>query len=158
MSDIPYKYNEPALLKELEAYIAKTYDGHYVSEDNIQALDIIFATGRGEGFTVGNVLKYASRLGKKNDTSERQDLWKIVHYALLSIFLYDRRIKRESLQKLAEHLSLRKPGDLTLSGVVTINEVHDQEPITTNTVQIDPNNLPEGTVITPTLEEKTLTL
>jgi hypothetical protein len=85
----PLKYHEAELLSELTTYINGTYDQHYIGNDNIQSLDLIFATGRGEGFCTGNILKLGARYGKK-DGFNRKDLLKIAHYALLNMYLLDK--------------------------------------------------------------------
>lgn len=87
---IPFKYDEARLLKEFDEYVASTYGKHYVGEDNVQSLDLIFATGHGDGFCTGNVIKYAARQGKKAG-SQRDDILKVMHYALLSLYLYDKK-------------------------------------------------------------------
>jgi len=87
MSDINYKYNEAALLEELKAYIDKTYGEHY-SQNKFQATEFIIDGGHGVGFTVGNVLKYAQRYGKK-DGRNRKDILKIIHYALILLHVHD---------------------------------------------------------------------
>ena len=55
-----YKYNEGALIKELQSYIDNTYGEHY-SQNSFQATEFIIDGGHGEGFCIGNILKYASR-------------------------------------------------------------------------------------------------
>lgn len=90
---IPYKYHEPEILKEIANYIDLTYAGHYVGEDNIQSLDLILATGHATGFNIGNILKYGSRYGKKRGFS-RDDLLKVVHYAIFE--LYNQSRNRET--------------------------------------------------------------
>ena len=84
-----YKYREDELVRELQKYIDDTYRGHYVGEDNVQSLDVIFSSGNGRGFTVGNVQKYASRYGKKGGYN-RDDLVKTAHYALLALYVHDK--------------------------------------------------------------------
>lgn len=84
-TSIPYKYDEPALIKEISDYIDLTYQGHYVGEDNVQSLDLILATGHATGFNVGNILKYGSRYGKK-DGYNRKDLLKVIHYAIFELY------------------------------------------------------------------------
>jgi hypothetical protein len=79
-SDIQYKYGEDVILAELKAYIDKTYGSHY--GDRVQAQDLIVSSGHGEGFYIGNIIKYASRYGKKNGYN-KSDLVKILHYAVL---------------------------------------------------------------------------
>ena len=44
--------------------------------------------GYGEGFCIGNIMKYAMRFGKKNGKSN-QDLMKIVHYAIIALHLQE---------------------------------------------------------------------
>lgn len=101
MSNTPFKYNEERLLKEFNQYVEMTYQGHYVGEDNIQSLDLIFACGRdkGVGFCQGNVLKYAGpRLGVKGGPAEeRKDILKILHYALLLLYLHDKGNKDDKI-------------------------------------------------------------
>ena len=61
-----YKYSEDDILKELNDYIAGTYNQHYsAGDDKIQTLDLIEACGDGEAFCRSNILKYASRYDKK---------------------------------------------------------------------------------------------
>ena len=56
-----YKFNEGQLIQELKEYIDGTYGEHYAS-DKYQATDIIIDSGHGEGFCIGNILKYANCL------------------------------------------------------------------------------------------------
>ena len=76
--EIKYKYNEKKLLNDLQKYIDHTYSEHY-SMQNIQATEFIIDAGLGEGFTLGNVIKYAQRYGKK-DGYNRKDLLKVLLY------------------------------------------------------------------------------
>jgi hypothetical protein len=82
-----YKYNEEKLLKELKQYIDATYDEHY-SKNKYQATQFIIDAGHGEGFCIGNVLKYAQRYGKK-DGKNRKDIMKVLHYALIWMYVHD---------------------------------------------------------------------
>ena len=59
-----YRYNEEQILNELKAYVDKTYDAHY-SHNKFQASEFIMDSGNGEGFCIGNVMKYEQRYGKK---------------------------------------------------------------------------------------------
>jgi hypothetical protein len=81
---LAYKYEEDKLLKEVSTYIDNTYSGHYVGEDNVQSLDLILSTGHATGFTIGNILKYAARYGKKRGYN-RDDLLKVIHYAIVEL-------------------------------------------------------------------------
>ena len=84
---IEYKYNEETLLKELKEYIDKTYGEHY-SQDKFQTTEFIIDAGHGVGFTVGNIIKYAQRYGKKAGRN-RQDVLKVLHYAMMLLYVHD---------------------------------------------------------------------
>ena len=84
---IKYKYSEGKTIKELEQYIKSTYDQHY-SKNKYQATEFIIDAGHGEGFCVGNIMKYAQRYGKKNGFN-RDDLLKVIHYAILALHNHD---------------------------------------------------------------------
>jgi hypothetical protein len=88
---IEYKYNEEELLTELSSYIDNTYNQHY-SLDKFQATEFIIDSGHGEGFCIGNVLKYAQRYGKKNGC-DRADLMKVLHYALMMLYVHDKKLQ-----------------------------------------------------------------
>ena len=83
-----YRYNEVQILNELKAYVDKTYDAHY-SHNKFQASEFIMDSGHGEGFCIGNVMKYAQRYGKKQGRN-RNDLFKIVHYGIMAIYNHDK--------------------------------------------------------------------
>ena len=86
---IEYKFDEENLISELKEYIDKTYDQHYAT-DKYQATDIIIDSGHGTGFCLGNVIKYAKRYGRKGSPDEaRKDLMKIMHYALIQLWVHD---------------------------------------------------------------------
>lgn len=87
---IDYKYNENISLKEIEKYIDKTYSQHY-SKNNFQATEFIIDGGHGEGFCIGNIMKYAQRYGKKNGYN-RADLMKVLHYAIIMLSVHDSRL------------------------------------------------------------------
>ena len=78
-----YKYSEDKALAELKKYIDSTYDEHY-SKNKFQATEFIIDGGHGEGFCIGNILKYAQRYGKKNDRN-RSDLLKLIHYGIIAL-------------------------------------------------------------------------
>jgi len=89
---IDYKYKEDKLLKELKSYIDKTYDEHY-SQNKFQATEFILDSGHGEGFCIGNIMKYAQRYGKK-DGYNRKDLLKVLHYGIIALHNHD--LKKEN--------------------------------------------------------------
>ena len=75
------KFNEDVAMTMLQNHITKTYDSHY-SMETIQSTEFIFDAGHGEGFCLGNIIKYAQRYGKK-DGKNQQDLLKILHYTIM---------------------------------------------------------------------------
>ena len=84
---IDYKYREDELLEELKQYIDATYGEHY-SQNKFQATEFIIDGGHGMGFCIGNILKYAQRYGKK-DGFNRKDLTKVLHYAMIALYVHD---------------------------------------------------------------------
>ena len=87
---IEYKYAEDRVLKELAEYIDNTYDQHY-SQNKIQATEFILDSGHGEGFCIGNILKYAQRYGKKGTREDaRKDLLKVIHYGIIALYNHDK--------------------------------------------------------------------
>ena len=84
---IEYKFNEFALIGELGDYVNSTYDQHY-SQTKYQSTDFILDCGHGEGFCLGNVLKYVQRYGRK-EGKNRKDLLKVLHYALIALHVHD---------------------------------------------------------------------
>jgi hypothetical protein len=88
--EIDYKYNERALIEEFSQYIDNTYDQHY-SLNKYQSTEFIIDSGHGEGFCIGNIMKYAQRYGKKGGRN-RADLMKVLHYALFMLHVHDKSI------------------------------------------------------------------
>ena len=79
-----YKFKENDILNEVMDYIDNTYRQHYANGVEKQATEIIIDQGHGEGFCMGNILKYAQRYGKKRGKN-KQDLFKVIHYAIIQI-------------------------------------------------------------------------
>jgi hypothetical protein len=84
---INYKFNENKYLEELLDYISSTYGQHY-SLSKIQSTEFIMDAGHGEGFTIGNIIKYAQRYGKKGGKN-RADILKVCHYAIMMLYVHD---------------------------------------------------------------------
>ena len=84
-------YNEEENIAALLDYVKSTYGAHYATDGGDQTIDAIFASGHGEGFCVGNIIKYASRYGKKNGKN-RDDLMKIMHYTLLAMHVLEKEV------------------------------------------------------------------
>jgi hypothetical protein len=82
-----YKFNEEALLQEIAEYVDATYSQHY-SKSKFQAAEFVFDNGHGTGFLIGNIMKYAQRYGKKAGFN-RKDLLKIIHYAIMLLYVHD---------------------------------------------------------------------
>ena len=88
-----YKFSENKSLKELRAYIDKTYELHY-SANKFQALEFIEECGHGEGFCMGNILKYAQRYGRKGGKN-KDDLMKILHYGIMMLHIHEQESEDE---------------------------------------------------------------
>ena len=80
-----YKFDEDKIMKEVKEHIDKTYEGHY-NKNKFQATEFIIDSGHGEGFCIGNILKYAQRYGKKNGKN-RADLMKVIYYGIIALHL-----------------------------------------------------------------------
>ena len=86
-----YQFKEDKILDSIKNYIDSTYNKHY-SDGKFQSTEVIFDARHGEGFCIGNIMKYAQRYGKKNGIYDDNDLYKIIHYAII---LLGQQIKDE---------------------------------------------------------------
>jgi len=81
-----FKYHEEEILKDIQEYVSRTYQGHYTGNSyefrNVQTLDLMAAKELASGFCQVNILKYGSRYGNK-DGRNTKDLMKVIHYAML---------------------------------------------------------------------------
>ena len=81
-----FKYHEKEILKDIEEYVSRKYQGHYTGKSheyrNVQTLDLMAAKELASGFCQANILKYGSRYGNK-DGKNTKDLMKVIHYAML---------------------------------------------------------------------------
>ena len=85
-----YKFKEDRILKDVKEYIDETYSSHYAKTQK-QATEIIIDQGHGEGFCIGNILKYAQRYGKKGSKEDaRKDLMKVLHYGIIALYNHDK--------------------------------------------------------------------
>lgn len=82
-----YKFNEDKILKGIKEYVDSTYNKHY-SNGRYQATDMIIDAGHGEGFCIGNIMKYAMRYGKKS--SKKFEILKIIHYGIIALHLIEK--------------------------------------------------------------------
>jgi hypothetical protein len=97
MKEIDYRYNEDEAILQLQEYVDSTYNQHY-SKNKYQATEFIIDAGHGEGFCVGNIMKYAQRYGKK-DGYNRKDIMKILHYAIILLHVHDKNMLDKSHEK-----------------------------------------------------------
>jgi len=84
-----YQFDEEHYLEEIQHYIDDTYSQHY-AQGKYQATDVILDAGYGEGFCMGNMLKYCKRYGKKEGRN-RKDLLKVIHYAIIMLHIHDQK-------------------------------------------------------------------
>jgi hypothetical protein len=75
--------------------------------NRFQATEFIIDNGHGVGFTAGNVMKYVQRYGKKAGRN-RQDLLKVLHYALMLLYVHDIEVEepvahREPIENFVPH-------------------------------------------------------
>ena len=77
------KFSENEILFDVQSYIDDTYSSHYAQAPK-QATELIIENGLGDGFCIGNILKYAQRYGKK-DGHNKNDLMKVIHYAIIQL-------------------------------------------------------------------------
>ena len=87
IENIDYKFSEDKLINVIKEYIDNTYNQHY-AKTKFQATEFIVDGGPGEGFCIGNILKYAQRYGKKEGYN-KNDLLKVIHYALIALHVHD---------------------------------------------------------------------
>ena len=87
-----YKFDEGEILKQIQQYIDGTYDQHYAA-GKIQSTEFIIDSGHGLGFTIGNIIKYAQRYGKKGGFN-RNDLMKVIHYAIIALSIHEREYEK----------------------------------------------------------------
>ena len=87
-----YKFKEDQVITEIKEWIDSTYDKHY-SMNKIQSTEFINDAGHGVGFCLGNIIKYAQRYGKK-DGYRREDVLKIIHYAIILLSIESDKEKR----------------------------------------------------------------
>ena len=84
------QFDEDLYLAEIRDYIEDTYDQHYATGKTFQAIETIIECDHGEGFCIGNILKYAQRYGRKGTRDEqRKDLMKVIHYAIYALHIHD---------------------------------------------------------------------
>ena len=85
-TDHNFKYHEDEILKDIQEYVSRTYQGHYTGTKHefrkVHTIDLMAARDIAAQFCQANILKYGSRYGSK-DGRNKTDLLKVVHYAML---------------------------------------------------------------------------
>ena len=85
VAKINYAFSEDKVISDLQKYVDNTYDQHY-AQRKYQATEFIIDGGHGEGFCIGNIMKYAQRYGKKGGKN-RSDLLKVIHYGIIALHI-----------------------------------------------------------------------
>ena len=85
-TDHNFKYHEDEILKDIQEYVSRTYQGHYTGTKHefrkVQTIDLMAARDIAPQFCQANILKYGSRYGSK-DGKNKTDLLKVIHYTML---------------------------------------------------------------------------
>lgn len=136
---IKYKYNEGDLLRQITDYVNSTYDEHY-SQNKFQATEFIIDGGHGVGFTIGNIMKYAQRYGHKGNPEDwRKDLMKVIHYAIIAMYVHDKENEEDEIDYIDLTLDLDTQLELTPVPLSTVLGKGD-------TITINPSDVGIGYV------------
>jgi hypothetical protein len=122
---IDYKFNERNLIEEFQSYIDSTYKGHYAT-NKFQSTEVIIERGHGTGFCMGNVDKYSNRYGKKGSREDaRKDLMKVLHYALIQLYIHDTETAKEQTLDIPDDLTidLSNSDTISLSGMYNVDNM-----------------------------------
>ena len=84
-------------LDEMELYIKSKNDGYYSSKKR-QLIEEIIDEGDGTTYSKWNIKKYLRRYGKKNGYN-REDILKIIHYAIFMLISHDKEHGNASKQE-----------------------------------------------------------
>lgn len=114
-----FERNEDKLLEELKQYIASTYSQHYVTDGQLQTIDIWESLGIAEDVCKGTAIKYLMRYGKKNGKN-KADLLKAMHYIILMIHYSNNRPPEN---KIIDFNSKMKRTFETFDSALNINEI-----------------------------------
>jgi hypothetical protein len=106
MEDKPkfeFQFSEEENLNKIKEFIESTYtsENHYVGDRDgtrrIQVQEFMASIGIVKPFCVGNVIKYASRFGKK-DGYNKKDLYKAVHYLIILLHYIEKEEQNEETE------------------------------------------------------------
>ena len=89
-TDHNFKYHEDEILKDIQEYVSRTYQGHYTGTKHefrkVQTIDLMAARDIATDFCQANILKYGSRYGSKNGNN-KTDLLKVIHYGMIALYI-----------------------------------------------------------------------
>ena len=138
---IDYKFNEGDLIAEFQEYIDSTYKGHYAT-NKFQSTEVIIERGHGTGFCMGNVDKYSNRYGKKGSREDaRKDLMKVLHYALIQLYIHDTETAKEQTLDIPDDLTidLSNTDTISLSTMYNTDDMYYNSSMDSITVDFDSN-------------------
>ena len=147
---IDYKFNEGDLIAEFQEYIDSTYKGHYAT-NKFQSTEVIIERGHGTGFCMGNVDKYSNRYGKKGSREDaRKDLMKVLHYALIQLYIHDTETAKEQTLDIPDDLTidLSNTDTISLSAMYNTDDMYYNSSISFNdaeTITITGNSIDDAT-------------
>jgi hypothetical protein len=147
---IDYKFNEGDLIAEFQEYIDSTYKGHYAT-NKFQSTEVIIERGHGTGFCMGNVDKYSNRYGKKGSREDaRKDLMKVLHYALIQLYIHDTETAKEQTLDIPDNLTidLSNTDTISLSTMYNTDDMYYNSSISFNdaeTITITGNSIDDAT-------------
>ena len=147
---IDYKFNEGDLIAEFQEYIDSTYKGHYAT-NKFQSTEVIIERGHGTGFCMGNVDKYSNRYGKKGSREDaRKDLMKVLHYALIQLYIHDTETAKEQTLDIPDDLTidLSNTDTISLSTMYNTDDMYYNSSISFNdaeTITITGNSIDDAT-------------
>lgn len=86
-NSIQYKFAEDKMIADLQEYINKTYDEHYMTDNkSIECFDAWIALGDSTPTFRNTAIKYLWRYGKKSGNNKK-DLMKALHYVLMCLYV-----------------------------------------------------------------------
>jgi hypothetical protein len=147
---IDYKFNEGNLIAEFQEYIDSTYKGHYAT-NKFQSTEVIIERGHGTGFCMGNVDKYSNRYGKKGSREDaRKDLMKVLHYALIQLYIHDTETAKEQTLDISDDITidLSNTDTISLSTMYNTDDMYYNSSISFNdaeTITITGNSIDDAT-------------
>jgi hypothetical protein len=141
---IDYKFNERNLIEEFQSYIDSTYKGHYAT-NKFQSTEVIIERGHGTGFCMGNVDKYSNRYGKKGSREDaRKDLMKVLHYALIQLYIHDTETAKEQTLDIPDGLTI----DLSNSDTISLSGMYNADNMGYNNIDSVTVDLDSVTTLT----------